>query len=189
MKERRRVVTSQQRGECDLPIGGVAQVFAANDVSDVLHRVIDADSPLICPVAETIANQHIAADTLVQAHTPADAINEWQPAIPAPPGVNRRIELFARAVAAKHEAASNQRRQRRAIDAISIALAAVTTSGAKSVSRKNVGTKSEPVQVVEERRLEFAPATLAIVIFDPQQDLATARASHAPHIDGVDDVT
>src|SRR5687767_11696873 len=117
---------------------------------DALQRVVDADRPLICPVAKTIANQHVAADAIVEADTPADAIDERQTAIAATTAIDRRIELLAGAVAREHQAAIDQWPHGLTIDSAAIALAALARSGAERVGRKNVRAKPQPVEIVEQ---------------------------------------
>ena len=94
-------LAAEQTRELDLPAGRGQQVDAANDQVDALPRVVHGDRELIRPVAEPVANQHVAAllcrrlllpaeqrilerlDTGRQAHAPADTVRERQVAIAA----------------------------------------------------------------------------------------------------------
>jgi len=46
----------------------------------------------------------------------------------------------------------------------------------------------KPLEILEDRRFVFGPASDAIVIFDAQQHPPTCPARHAPHVDRVDNV-
>ena len=61
MKERRRVLASEQSSEGNLPPGRWQEILAADDEVDLLSEVIDNDAELIRPVAVAIADQHVAA--------------------------------------------------------------------------------------------------------------------------------
>jgi hypothetical protein len=51
-----------------------------------------------------------------------------------------------------------------------------------------MGDEAEPVEVVKQRHFVLRPAAIAIVIFDPQQHLAAARARLAPYRERVGDM-
>ena len=59
---------------------------------------------------------------------------------------------------------------------------------AKAVRTADVRHEAEPVEVVEQRVLVVSAASRAIVVLDPQQDVAAERPRDAPHMDRVDDV-
>src|SRR4029079_5600982 len=59
--EQRRRRSSGETREPNLPAGGGQEIDAANDVRDLLEVVVDRRRPLICPVAEAIADQEITA--------------------------------------------------------------------------------------------------------------------------------
>ena len=53
----------------------------------------------------------------------------------------------------------------------------------------NVGSEPEPVQVVEDAALEFRPAALAVVIFDPEQHTSRHGVGDPPNPFGIENVT
>ena len=59
--ERRRPLAAEQPRETDLTAGRRQQVLAADHQVDALAVVVDGGGELVGPVAEPIADQHVAA--------------------------------------------------------------------------------------------------------------------------------
>ncbi len=75
------------------------------------------------------------------------------------------------------------------IQRVAIRLPARATARSKRSRRKEVWTKIEPVEVVQNPGFVLGTASRAIVILDAQQDPTVARACLAPDELGVHDVT
>ena len=61
--------------------------------------------------------------------------------------------------------------------------------GVGLADRAHVRHEPEPVEVLQDGRVEYGPATLAIVILDAQEHAAADRPGDAPRPDRVGDVT
>ena len=71
-----------------------------------------------------------------------------------------------------------------------IHLAARALAGrAERRDRRRVGDEPEPLEVIEDARLEFAPCPRLVVILDAQVDEAAERPRDAPDEDRVDEVS
>ena len=60
MQEHRRVAPPEQPRHADLPAGGCEQVLTTDDQIDAVLDVVDSDGPLIRPLTEPVADEHIA---------------------------------------------------------------------------------------------------------------------------------
>src|SRR5262245_2998066 len=98
-------------------------------------------------------------------------------------------DVAARTLARVDEAHPPEFFKRLLIKFRTIALPTVAASRAKGIGRGGIGIETQPVEIVEDRVLELGPASLAIVIFDPQQHAAAKRSRHPPHVERIHDVT
>ena len=206
MEEGGGLAPAEEPGQRDLPAGRVEQILSADDERDALQHVVGGGGPLIRPVAEPIANQQIAAlprrrlllrpepqvvetlDPFVHPHPPADAVRHGQPAIAAPSGVHRRVDLPARAVAAVDHTGRKQGLQRLPIGRVPLTLPPLAIPPAKGGRRKDVRLNAEPIELVEQRLFELRPAALPVVVLDAQQHVTVERARESPHEHGVHDM-
>ena len=146
VEERGGRLASEQTRDADLPAGRREQILTANHQVDLLTEIVDGHGELIRPVAQTIADQYIAAlqrrilllqsqslvderlDPGIHAHAPADPVGDGQAAIATASIVSKFrdlasleprfsiLDLFARAVAAVDKPLPRERRNGFLID-------------------------------------------------------------------------
>lgn len=179
---------------------GRDEIFAANDVGNPLHQVVDGNRELVGPVAVAVAQQQIATltggfvldqtqekiverlHTFAELNTQAPARRLCQRTIPAKPIVTFPGNMFTRAFARVDVMRTAELFERLPIHVITIALP-------QQWVQTVIGHEAKPLQVLENARLVFGPAADSIVILHTQQHAAARRTRKAPHVDGVDDVT
>ena len=212
----RRDLAAEKTRELDLPAGRRQQIHAANDQVDALAPVVHGDRELIRPVAEPVANQHVAAllrrrlflpaeqrifehlDTRRQAHAPAEAVGQRQVAIAARAGIFQLATRVRRgaghrqrtpcAVAGVDQSPVAQPAQCLVVDGLAVALASITPPRAEHARGIHVGHELQPVEIVEDAAFVLRPAALAVVILDSQHDPAAGGARRVPHVEGVEHV-
>jgi hypothetical protein len=196
MQECRRIGAAQKPCQLDLTACGGEQILTANDERHTLQPVIDDDGKLISPVAMTITDEEVAAlfgrSLLLRAQPKiAKALyRRIEPhANPQPwrfskmfsgtcARISARADVRSRALAGIHKTAIAQLIQSPLIDVASFALP----------DERLVCGEPQPVEILKQRCFELRPAARSIVILNPQQHAATARARDAPDMDRVYDM-
>ena len=136
-------------------------------------------------------------DAGIHSHPPPHAVDQRQIPVAATTGIPQFIgaavlsslDFAARTIAGVDESPFRERLERAAIDVAAIALPSIAAARSKRVGREHVGTEAKPIEIVEDARLEFRPASDAIMIFNSKQHACSDLASCRPHGDCIDDVT
>jgi len=162
-------------------------------------EVVDRYSKLIRPVAIAVAKQEVAAlfgrrlleragqqimslhSFRIELHTHPAAGRVRQCAGAATPDVAFAANVGPGAVTPEHVGGSLQR-----IEGIAIDLRRVALTHERIAAF--IGHESEPVEVLDDRRLILGPAANAIMIFNPEQDTSAERTRDTPRVNGVDDM-
>src|SRR5262249_13192251 len=142
---------------------------AREQVAALLERSLRLGS-----VAEIVE----AFDGRLEVDTHAEARTFGERFEPTGARVNPAIvgrDVRARALAGIHEPLPAQASERGFVDGAALALPTAVL----------VGGDPQPVEILTNRLLVFATATLSIVIFDAQEHSATGRPRHAPHVERV----
>ena len=215
MEEGRRLGAAEQAREADLTSGRRQKIFTAHDKIDLLFKVVHGHAQLIRPVPMTIADQEVATllgrilrlwtqapidealDPRIHPHAPPHIVRERDTTVPAPSAVAKLRQIDRRsvgnltpgAIAAVDETLRVKGVDGGTIQRVAIRLPARATARSKRSRRKEVWTKIEPVEVVQNPGFVAGTASRAIVILDAQQDPTVARACLAPDELGVHDVT
>ena len=215
MEESRRFGAAEQACEANLTSGRRQKIFTSDDEIDLLFPVVHGHAQLIRPVATSIAEQEVATllerilrlrtqalideplDPRINPHAPPHPVRERDATITAPAGVaklgliDRRSvgNLTPGAIAAVDETPRVKGVDGGTIQRVAIRLPARATARSKRSRRKDVWTKIEPVEVVQDSAFVLRTASRAIVILDPKQDPTVACARLAPHELSVQDVT
>src|SRR5688572_11724479 len=189
MEKLRRFLAAEKPRELNLAAGGRQEVVAANHQRHALDSVVHGDRELIGPVAIAVADEQIAAllggPLLQRSMTEiVEELDRWlEPDTKAETalllqvlqGAGARISEFAlrrqrrrditpRALTRVDQTARPKRLERVLVSRLSIALAPGTRARSKCLGRRIVRDEPEPVQVVENRALEFRTAPLPIVV-------------------------
>ena len=215
MEESRWLGAAEQACEANLTSGRRQKIFTSDDEIDLLFPVVHGHAQLIRPVAMSIADQEVATllgrilrlrtqalidealDPRIHPHAPPHPVRERDTTIPAPTAVaelrliDRRSvgNLAPGAIAAVDETLRVKGVDGGTIQRVAIRLPARATARSKRSRRKEVRTKIEPVEVVQDSGFVLGTASRAIVILDAQQDPTVARTCRAPYELGVHDVT
>ena len=206
--------TPDETRELNLPARGRQQVVAAYDVRHALIDIVNSNGELIRPIPLSVDGEEVAAlfkgalfecavtkvdKSLSRRRKPnanAAARLLCQTFRRARAGIaelilqrhRRRHDVAARALARINETQRTQSLKSLRVNFRTIALTTQASAATKAIGRRFVGNKPKPVEVVENRALEFGAASLTIVIFDAKQYAATKRLRDAPHVNGVHDV-
>ncbi len=215
MEERRRLGAAEQACEANLTSGRRQKIFTSDDEIDLLFPVVHGHAQLIRPVAMSIADQEVATllgrilrlrtqalidevlDPWIHPHAPPHPVRERDTTIPAPAAVaelrliDRRSvgNLAPGAIAGVDETLRVKGIDGGTIQRVAIRLAAHAAARSKRSRRKDVRTKIEPVEVVQDSGFVLGTASRAIVILEAKQDPTVARTCRAPYELGVHDVT
>src|SRR6188472_3578912 len=197
MPEARRGDAAEHARQSNLTARGRQQVDAANHVADALQVIVYGRRELIAPVAEAIANQQVPAlearllflrpeqfveksfDAWLHAHTPTHTFGQRNLLLTTRVGIALAVNLVARAGAGVYQLVIDQRLQGLPVNRIPLTLP----------HNRAVWNKTQPGEIINDRRGVFGPRALPIVILDPQQHLAAALLRGPPDVEGVYDVT
>lgn len=161
------------------------------------YQVVDGRRELIAPVAVAIANDEVAAlfvgflllrsaskideafDRRLEADAQGDALAFHDSATAAGAWITAGRYLAARTRTRVDQLLEAQMLECTFVDRAALALA----------DWRSVRRESEPREIFEEGRFVFRATALPIVILDPQEDAAAARACDTPDDNGVDDMS
>jgi hypothetical protein len=160
-------------------------------------KIVDGDRELIRPVSVAIPYQKVAAlfgghllddtkpqilslrDAGLQLYSDAAAGAFGETAIATPAWIPLAAETGPRAIAGVDAGDRTQPRQRRLVDAAPLAL----PDDRAGLVRFE---EPEPLEILQQRRVERRTAPDPVVILDAHQYLSTSRPGQAPYVNGVD---
>jgi D-aminopeptidase len=208
VQKHRCLSAAEQPRQPDLTAGRRKQILPADDEVDPLAPIVHGDGELIRPVAQPVADQHVAAlcrrvlllpahhrivknlHPWQQSHAPTEPVAQGQMTIAAatriaklgPDAAGAGLDLASRAVARVDETAGAKNLDGFPVDGLAVALTAVARARPEFSGGEDVRSEIQPVEVIENAGLIPGQAALAIVILDSQEHPPAQRARETPYV-------